>query len=212
MLVTIFFSGKLDGLDGVVWMESKTASAIRQVISKGMTIGEVVQRFPETIEVMTAFGLHCAGCSVNYMETIEEGILGHGMGVEVLDKMIEAMNAAIEKSGALEAEGKIVSLSPAAAEKVKELMKKEAKHGFGLAIGLERGGCSGNNYAMWFEEKAKENHVVADENGVKVFIAEEHLPLLRGIRIDYVDSLQGAGFKIVNPNANRTCGCGQSFR
>ncbi len=190
----------------------KTSVVEKKVINKSMTIGEIVQKYPETIEVMASHGLHCIGCSVNYMETIEEGAASHGMPEQEIDSMVDSMNGIVAESGVLESEGKAISLSPAAAEKVRQLMEKEGKNEMGLFVGMQKGGCSGNSYVLAFQENPEPGQVSADERGVKIFMFQEQLPLLQGIRIDYVDGLQGAGFKIVNPNAHKTCGCGQSFR
>ena len=73
------------------------------------------------------------------------------------------------------------------------------------------GGCSGMSYGLDFEKEPESDDIVVETHGVKLFVDAESDSMLRGAVIDYVDALQGAGFKISNPNAKKTCGCGQSF-
>ena len=95
-----------------------------------------------------------------------------------------------------------------AAEKIKSLTKKGNKSG--LRIHIEKGGCSGYTYEMEVAEK-KNGDFAFNEHGVNIFIDKESFDKLKGSYVDYLDSLQGAGFKIKNPNATQTCGCGESF-
>jgi iron-sulfur cluster assembly accessory protein len=110
-----------------------------------------------------------------------------------------------EKSGA------VITLTSKAAEKVKEFMKAEEKPVAGLRVGAAPGGCSGFQYVLEFEEAPSEDDAVYEQNGLKIFINKQQMQMLHGVRIDFVDGLQGTGFKIENPNASKTCGCGQSF-
>jgi iron-sulfur cluster assembly accessory protein len=105
----------------------------------------------------------------------------------------------------------VVSLTEKAAEMVKAAMAKEKSVGFGLRVGVVGGGCSGFQYQLAFEETPAADDLVLEQYGVRIFvdaISQEHLA---GVTIDYVTGLHGAGFKFVNPNASRTCGCGSSF-
>ena len=86
----------------------------------------------------------------------------------------------------------------------KEEIEKE-KPGAGLRFAAAADGCAGFSYALDFEEKPEANDTVVEEKGVLIFISPVHLPLLKGSRIDFADSLQGGSFRIVNPNAKRTC-------
>ena len=105
----------------------------------------------------------------------------------------------------------MLQLTDQAVEKVKELMAKESKEGYGLRVAVQGGGCSGFRYGLSYESDGTENDHVLEFNGLRVFVdAMSHLHL-DGIRIDYVDSLSGSGFKIDNPKATGTCGCGASF-
>jgi iron-sulfur cluster assembly protein len=81
----------------------------------------------------------------------------------------------------------------------------------GLKISVHPGGCSGFSYGLSFAEEPEGNEVETQANGVRLFVEKNTMPLLSGIEIDYIDSLMGGGFKINNPNASSTCGCGKSF-
>jgi len=78
-------------------------------------------------------------------------------------------------------------------------------------VGASPGGCSGFQYVLEFEEKASDDDAVYEQDGLKIFVNKQQMAMLRGISIDFVDGLHGTGFKIENPNARKTCGCGQSF-
>tara|TARA_B100000686_G_C16235334_1_gene686930 strand:- start:198 stop:566 length:369 start_codon:yes stop_codon:yes gene_type:complete len=98
-----------------------------------------------------------------------------------------------------------------ASKKVSELLKAEGKEGHGLRLSVTTGGCSGYNYGLFFDEKANPDDKVYESNGINIFVDTQSDSLLSGTEIDYVDSLEGSGFKINNPNATGTCGCGKSF-
>jgi len=98
-----------------------------------------------------------------------------------------------------------------AVEMVKDAMQREGLAGYGIRVGVQGGGCSGFQYSMDFEEKAKDGDVTLDQGGVKLYIDSMSSMYLQGVTIDYVQGLQGAGFKFNNPNAKNTCGCGSSF-
>ena len=104
----------------------------------------------------------------------------------------------------------IVALTEKAASKVKLLLEKENKKGYGLRVGITPGGCSGYMYDIGFEKEPKENDVLIEEKGVKIFMSPESIAFMKGSTVDYIDSLSNAGFKVNNPNVKRSCGCGHS--
>jgi iron-sulfur cluster assembly accessory protein len=105
-----------------------------------------------------------------------------------------------------------ILLTDSAATKVKELMAREENtEGVALRVAVQPGGCSGMRYALFFDDRQLDGDVAADLQGVPVRIDKMSAPYLRGTEIDWVDSLQGAGFAINNPNAQNTCACGDSF-
>jgi len=104
----------------------------------------------------------------------------------------------------------MVTITPSAEEKIVELMKKE-QDVVGLRIYVRGGGCHGYQYGMAFESKMAEDDTVIEKEKIKVIIDSQSAPLLQGAEVDYLDSLQGSGFAIKNPQAKTTCGCGSSF-
>ena len=108
--------------------------------------------------------------------------------------------------------GALFSLTDAATTKVKDLMASEAEtEGLVLRVAVRPGGCSGFTYEMFFDTDVTADDDVSEWAGIKVAIDPASAPHLRGGSLDYRDGLQGAGFAINNPNAERSCGCGQSF-
>ena len=105
----------------------------------------------------------------------------------------------------------MITLTPAAASKVGELLTQEGEEGLALRVAVRPGGCSGFSYEMYFDTEVDENDRSANFEGVDVIVDPSSAMLLQGATLDYSDSLQNAGFSIDNPNAQRTCGCGQSF-
>lgn len=104
-----------------------------------------------------------------------------------------------------------ISLTPSAIAKVKEIMAQQNPVPTGLRVGVVGGGCSGFSYSMQFENSAGMMDKVFDMDGLKVYVDATSVMYLNGCRVDYVETLEGAGFKFENPNVKSTCGCGSSF-
>ena len=104
----------------------------------------------------------------------------------------------------------VVSLTDKAANKVKSLLEKENKNGYGLRVGIVTGGCSGYMYDIGLEKNPKEFDRIVEDKGVKIFINPESVAFMKGSVVDYFESLQNSGFKIHNPNVKTSCGCGHS--
>ena len=105
----------------------------------------------------------------------------------------------------------IVSLTPAAAVKIRDLMATE-EHVSVLRVAIEGGGCSGFQYGLGFDRGAQEGDHEFECEGVKVVVDPFSAPYLFGARVDYLETIQESGFKIENPNAVSSCGCGHSFQ
>lgn len=105
----------------------------------------------------------------------------------------------------------MVVVTDAAAEKIKALIDKDSHVQGGLRMGVMGGGCSGFQYKLEFSEVSGDMDHVFETKGVKIFIDMKSSLYLNGVTLDYHDGLMGAGFKIENPNARTTCGCGESF-
>ncbi len=105
-----------------------------------------------------------------------------------------------------------VALTAKAVEMVKITRQQEGlDEAHGLRVAVRGGGCSGFEYALDFDNEARPNDVVYEQDGLKVYVDGLSARYLRGTQIDYVMGMAGAGFKFSNPNAKGTCGCGSSF-
>jgi iron-sulfur cluster assembly accessory protein len=104
-----------------------------------------------------------------------------------------------------------ITLTANAIAKVKEIMAQQNPVPTGLRVGVVGGGCSGFSYSMQFENSAGMMDKVFDFEGLKVYVDATSVMYLNGCIVDYVESLEGAGFKFENPNVKSTCGCGSSF-
>ena len=104
----------------------------------------------------------------------------------------------------------MITMTTAAEEKIRELMKEEPDT-IGLRVYVKGGGCHGYQHGMSFESKMSDDDTVIERGDVKVLMDSQSAPLLVGCEVDYVDALQGSGFAIKNPQAKTTCGCGSSF-
>jgi iron-sulfur cluster assembly protein len=105
----------------------------------------------------------------------------------------------------------MIQLTETAVNKVKEILETQDPKPAGLRIAVVGGGCSGFNYSMAFENNPGLLDKVYDFDGLKVFIDQASMLYLDGASVDYVETLEGAGFKFTNPNVKSTCGCGSSF-
>ena len=104
----------------------------------------------------------------------------------------------------------MLTLTPTAVGKVKAILAERGEEG-GLRIAVIGGGCSGFQYQMTLDKEANADDSVIEQDGLKVFVDTRSLLYLNGTRVDYVDDLNGSGFKFENPNAKSSCGCGESF-
>jgi len=104
----------------------------------------------------------------------------------------------------------MITLTENAAQQIKTLRKDQDAAGKSLRVYVEAGGCSGMQYGMAFDDKRDDDEIVK-QDGVEVVIDPMSANFLKGSVIDYIDSLQGSGFQIKNPNVQSSCGCGKSF-
>ena len=105
-----------------------------------------------------------------------------------------------------------ITLTEKAAEMVKKAAEQEGLKGHGLRVGVIGGGCSGLQYLLDFVEEPSPEDFVSEHHGVMVYVDPFSAGHLAGTTIDYVDNLQGSGFKFNNPNIVKSCGCGSSFQ
>jgi iron-sulfur cluster assembly accessory protein len=105
----------------------------------------------------------------------------------------------------------MIQLTPTAVTKVQEILNSQEPKPAGLRIAVVGGGCSGFSYSMAFETNPGMLDKTYNFEGLKVFVDQASLLYLDGAEVDYVESLEGSGFKFNNPNVKSTCGCGSSF-
>ena len=105
-----------------------------------------------------------------------------------------------------------ITLTQAAADAVRNLMEKRELEGYGLRVYIQGGGCSGYQYGMALDDNFRDEDLVTECHGVKVVVDEISINYMRGSTVDYVEDVMGSGFKVENPNAIASCGCGSSFR
>jgi iron-sulfur cluster assembly protein len=107
----------------------------------------------------------------------------------------------------------MITLTEKGAEKVHEFLASQGTEvaTAGLRVGVRGGGCSGFQYALAFDQE-RDGDAVFEDRGIRLLVDKPSLPYVQGSVIDYVDEMQGAGFKVDNPNVVAACGCGSSFR
>jgi len=104
----------------------------------------------------------------------------------------------------------MIDVTPKAVEKIRSAFAKQGVDG-GLRLGVLGGGCSGLSYQFKFDTRARSNDHVFDFQGVKVWVDPKSMKFLQGMTLDYKESIMQSGFEFVNPNAQKSCGCGTSF-
>ncbi|MBI2151519.1 iron-sulfur cluster assembly accessory protein [Candidatus Woesearchaeota archaeon] len=179
------------------------------IITKESTIGEVVREYPEVVDTLMGFGVHCVGCHVSEFESLGEGFSGHGMNEEEIKEAIIKLNEVVKKHQSEQKTGEYLSFTEMAIKKVKELCNNDETKA--LRISVEKGGCAGFSYGFSLASKAANEDKTMDISGARVFVEKEALEKMEGSTIDYIDALQGGGFKVHNPKATKHCGCGTSF-
>ena len=180
-------------------------------IHRQMTIDQILSMFPykaqRLSQEISSAGLHCIGCHAATWETLEAGMLGHGMGEPQIEQLVKKLNALLEEP---DSGPETITLTKRAAEKFIEILKEENKEGWGMRFGDRMAGCSGFEYILDYSEKALADDEIFESSGIQIHVNKMSAKRLRGSVIDFVDSLQSSGFKISNPHVKTSCGCGSS--
>jgi iron-sulfur cluster assembly protein len=179
-------------------------------ITRTMAIEEIFAKFPDKsqklAQELTNTGLNCVGCQASTWETLETGMLKHGYAEEEIDELIVRLNQIL----AQKSDPKTITMTKRAAEKLQQILESEGKKGWGLRFGYQAGGCSGFEYLLDYSEKVEKGDQVFHSHGIEIHVFSDMVPRLIGSEIDYLDGLHGSGFKISNPQAKSSCGCGKS--
>ena len=133
-------------------------------------------------------------------------MLAHGKSEEELIELLEELNKIAQEP----IDPTTITLTPFAAQKVRQFALSEGKEGWGLRFEDRAGGCGGFEYILDFKKEPDQDEVPFESEGVAIYVKKKSLTRLLGSHIDFQDSMQGAGFKISNPNAKSSCSCGTS--
>ncbi|MFT7615352.1 MAG: iron-sulfur cluster assembly protein [Candidatus Woesearchaeota archaeon] len=181
------------------------------LVDKDMTISEIVEKYPKTAEVFLEYGLHCVGCGVASFETLGEGAMSHGIDDETIDQMVrDANTVAGESQEEVDLDKNVVKVTTAAVERVLKLRQDDEGKAY-FRIGVSEGGCSGMSYTFAIDKNRSVEDIYFEKDGLGIVMDKNAFSSLKGSTVDYVDTLQASGFKVYNPNAKATCGCGSSF-
>lgn len=179
-------------------------------INRKMTINTILSSFPQKAQKLsqeiTEAGLHCVGCQASTWETLEAGMLGHGYSDDEIDRLVENLNEILKQ----ESNPETIQLTKRAADKLREILHEEKKVGYGLRFGVKASGCSGFQYVLDFSKESKADDQVFKSHDVEIHVNKGMVVHLLGSEIDYVESLNNSGFKVSNPRAKASCGCGNS--
>lgn len=191
--------------------ESETTKSQKQTIHRHMTIDQILSMFPykaqRLSQEITNAGLHCVGCHAATWETLEAGMMSHGLREEDIERLVKRLNLLLDEP---ESDPETISMTERAVRKFMEILEDEGKLGWGLRFGDKMAGCSGFEYVLDYSDKASENDEVFESFGIQIHVNKSCVDRLRGSEIDYVDGLQGSGFKISNRKVKSSCGCGSS--
>ena len=174
-----------------------------------MLIGEVLNLYPDTAEILHDFGLHCTSCSVNVFEPLKAGAMSHGIEEAVVDEMILRINELAATKRKAPDDG--IYVTEKAAKQIQEFAKAEDKEGWGLRITAKDNGGREPAYAMDFLKDAEAGDKSFEFHGVSIHLDAESFGNLMGAEVDYIESAYGSGFKITNPRFAKKgggCGCG----
>lgn len=191
-------------------MTTKESPSQGKRVSRDMTIEEILNLFPHKAQRLsyeiTNAGLHCVGCHAATWETLEAGMLGHGMDEAAIQRLVDRLNLLLDE----EVDPTTITITSRAAKKYLEILQEDGKEGWGMRFDERMAGCSGFEYVLDYSEKAELDDLVFESSGIQIHVHKSSAPRLVGSEIDFIDGLHNSGFKISNPNAKTSCGCGSS--
>jgi len=181
-----------------------------QKIYRHMTIESILGMFPykaqRLSQEITNAGLHCVGCHAATWETLEQGMYGHGKTDVEIESLIDRLNALLKE----EVDRTTITITARAAKKYLLILESEGKQGWGIRFDEKMSGCNGFEYVLDYSQNPQEGDVIYISQGIEIHVKKTQEERLLGSEIDYIDGLQGSGFKISNPNVKSSCSCGSS--
>jgi iron-sulfur cluster assembly accessory protein len=197
-------------------------------ITKEMTIADILETAPDSVEIMLEEGLHCVGCGANTMETLEEGMLSHGFTDDEIDQVVAKINETQAQKAheevktptkedficteIIEGNKKYFRLAGLLlSQKAFDAIHQLADAKEGLAVRMEAGGCAGYTLKYDYQDtpQSDENCFELSEK-ISLFINDFTFDKLHGSIVDFESGLKGSGLKFTNPNSKSACSCGIS--
>jgi iron-sulfur cluster assembly accessory protein len=182
-------------------VHARKKPAAGQYVTKNTNLNELASKYPIAIGILFSKGMHCAGCHASGFETLRQGAEAHGMAPPEVDALVEEINQAIaadERKTEESCAGSPVKITQAASLQLAKIIEAEGKAGFGLRILKPEGGPAGR-FEMDFAQAAGKDDIEFDCGGLRVIVARDLEPQVRGSVIDFHETVQGAGFTIRNP-------------
>ena len=139
-------------------------------------------------------------------ETLEAGMLSHGFSAEDIEGMVVRLNDILTEK----TDETTITLTQRAADKYRQILKEEGKEGWGLRFGDKAAGCSGFEYVLGYSQEDSDDDEVFLSHGIEIHVKKADVSRLIGSEIDFLEGLNSSGFKISNPKAKGSCGCGKS--
>ena len=183
----------------------ENSNKVEGPITRETTIGDIIQKYPGVVDILMATGVHCVGCHVAAFESLEQGLKGHGKSDAEVDKLINDLNSALAAQN--EQGNEEFTISDKALSEIKSNLKENQF----LRIEVISGGCSGKSYGLSLDDQRRENDHKIEIDGIEFVSDEESFKMIKGSKLEYIDTFEEKGFRFVNPNAKRGCGCGKSF-
>jgi len=192
-----------------------------QKLSRDTIISEILEKNPSKSRLLTEmlldFGIHCVGCGASTVETLGQGVLGHGYNEDQLNKLVDDLNKVIESEDqgnslkVIPAQDFKLTLTNQAIKKVRESIEQSGNSNSTLRVSVVTGGCSGYLYDLQFIDTPSKEDLNFKQDNVNIAVDKGSMDSLNGMEIDFLDTLNESGFKFNNPNAEHGCGCGKSF-
>lgn len=199
-------------------------------ITKTLPIAEILEIVPDAVEIMLDEGLHCVGCDANTMETLEEGMIGHGFSDDEITIMVTKIEALRRNQAAKADQLKKPEKEDFMAQKIEKGNKTyyqvagmmfneksyDAIHALangksGLQIRIEAGGCAGYSMKYDYQDAPKEDEKAYSlSNKIDLYLNDFTFDKLHDSIVDYESGLHGSGLKFINPNTKASCSCGTS--